>query len=63
MHMMYFTEQPMAAYDAKAGLDYRRDRADVSPTNTSIRMKAAGCTTSIWKNTSWPRNPAPTVSC
>ncbi len=22
MHMMYFTEQPMAAYDAKAGLDY-----------------------------------------
>src|SRR3954470_23330215 len=22
MHMMYFTEQPMAAYDAKAGLDF-----------------------------------------
>ncbi len=22
MHMMYFTEQPMSAYDAKAGLDY-----------------------------------------
>ena len=22
MHMMYFTEQPMAAYDSKAGLDY-----------------------------------------
>jgi alkanesulfonate monooxygenase SsuD/methylene tetrahydromethanopterin reductase-like flavin-dependent oxidoreductase (luciferase family) len=22
MHMMYFTEQPMAAYDAQAGLDY-----------------------------------------
>ena len=22
MHMMYFTEQPMSAYDAQAGLDY-----------------------------------------
>ena len=22
MHMMYFTEQPMSAYDAKAGLDF-----------------------------------------
>ena len=22
MHLMYFTEQPMAAYDAQAGLDY-----------------------------------------
>ena len=22
MHMMYFTEQPMAAYDSQAGLDY-----------------------------------------
>ena len=22
MHLMYFTEQPMSAYDAKAGLDY-----------------------------------------
>ena len=29
MHMMYFTEQPMAAYDAKAGPGLRRDRADV----------------------------------
>jgi hypothetical protein len=22
MHLMYFTEQPMSAYDAKAGLDF-----------------------------------------
>ncbi|HEY6434628.1 MAG TPA: LLM class flavin-dependent oxidoreductase, partial [Acetobacteraceae bacterium] len=22
MHLMYFTEQPMSAYDAKEGLDY-----------------------------------------
>jgi len=26
MHLMYFTEQPMAAYDAKAGLDYGATR-------------------------------------
>ena len=29
MHLMYFTEQPMSAYDAKAGLDFGANAADV----------------------------------
>ena len=29
MHLMYFTEQPMGAYDAQEGLTLRCDRTDV----------------------------------
>ena len=62
MHMMYFTEQPMAAYDAKAGLDFGATALNFSNSHYDP-VKAAGCITSIWKNTSWPRNAAPTASC
>ena len=63
MHLMYFTEQPMSAYNPKEGLEIRRYGADVLEQVTSTATRAAASTTSILNNTSTPRRWASTASC
>ena len=62
MHMMYFTEQPMAAYDAKAGLDYGATALTFSnkyyDSNEGSRLY-----NEYLKNTSWSTSLVPTGSC
>ena len=62
MHLMYFTEQPMSAYDAQAGRDYgatalmfSNKHFDPSP--------AAASTTSTSSTTSSRKTSASTASC
>ncbi len=64
MHLMYFTEQPMGAYDAKEGLKYGATALTFSNSNfdpTAASKPYAQRVSS--KSTSWPTSGASTASC